>query len=751
MIDPQRYNVTWASPSQDAGGSMPLGNGDIGLNAWVEPTGDLLFYIGKTDSWGDNGRLLKVGRIRFTFDPAPASTPFAQTLHLEDGTMVVQYGPTAQNSTDAMTLRLWVDANRPIINLTVDSPHPRAVTAAIELWRTEPTTLPEIEISDIMLDRSQPGHQHAPTVVEPDTLLTDQADRIGWYHHNAKSVGPALTAGQQGITGFERPDPLRHRTFGAVIQAENGVRLDDRHLQSPATTSHRFPIAVLTQHPATPEQWLAGVETTLTEYDQSSLAERRAAHETWWQSFWERSWIHATASEDGERADAEFVSQSYALQRYLQACAGRGAYPIKFNGSIFNVPYPGKPGDADYRRWGPGYWWQNTRLPYFSMCVAGDYDLLQPLFQLYARDLFDLWRHRTQAYFGYDGIFFSECVYFWGDVFTETYGWTPMAERDDPLQESGYHKWEWVGGLEMVWLMLDYYEYTEDRVFLQDTLLPYAEQILIFFENFYPTDEAGKLVLHPAQALETWWESTNPMSEVAGLHAVTARLLALPEALTGAAQRANWQALQHKLPGLPVREVGGTRMLAPAATYADERNIENPELYAVFPFRLFTFNRPDSDLALAALEQRLHRGHFGWRQDDLFMTYLGLTEQARAALVSRARMQNHDALSASDPDRAMPNPSRFPAFWGPNYDWFPDQCHGGVLATTLQSMLLQWDGRQIYLFPAWPSEWDVAFKLHAPYNTLIEGRYVDGELVEYQVTPPERAGDVIIVSAIERD
>lgn len=752
MTYPQRYNVIWTSPSQDANGSMPLGNGDTGLNAWVDSTGDLVFYIGKTDSWGDNGRLLKVGRIRFTFDPAPPLTPFAQTLRLEDATMVVQYGPAEQASADTVTLRLWVDANHPIINLTVDSPRPRAVTAAIELWRTEPTTLPEIEISDIMLDRSQPDNQHAPTVVEPDTLLTRQQHRIGWYHHNLKSVGPALTAEQQGLSAFERPDPLLHRIFGAIIQAENGVPLDDQHLQSPAATSHSFQIPVLTQHPSTPEQWLAGVETILAAGEEvsgdksSAFVERRAAHTQWWQDFWARSWIHVTVPHSDGQADAELVSQSYALQRYLQACAGRGAYPIKFNGSIFNTPYPGKPGDADYRRWGSGYWWQNTRLPYFSLCAAGDFDLLQPLFQLYARDLFTLWRYRTQTYFGYDGIFFSECVYFWGDVFTETYGWTPYAERDDPLQESGYHKWEWVGGLELVWLMLDYYEHREDASFLQDTLLPYAEQILIFFDHFYPTDEAGKLVMHPSQALETWWVCTNPMSEVAGLQAVTARLLALPEAMTGAEQRATWQALQHKLPDLPSHDVEGRRMLAPAAAFANKRNVENPELYAVFPFRLIAFNRPDSDLGLAALEHRTHRGHFGWRQDDLFMTYLGLAEQAQAALVSRARLQNHDSLSASDPDRAMSNQARFPAFWGPNYDWTPDQCHGGVLTTTLQTMLLQWDGRQIYLFPAWPADWDVDFKLHAPYNTLVEGRYVNGELLDLHVTPPERAGDVTVIT-----
>jgi hypothetical protein len=37
--------VVWDTPSRDSSGSMPLGNGDIGLNVWVEEEGDLLFYL----------------------------------------------------------------------------------------------------------------------------------------------------------------------------------------------------------------------------------------------------------------------------------------------------------------------------------------------------------------------------------------------------------------------------------------------------------------------------------------------------------------------------------------------------------------------------------------------------------------------------------------------------------------------------------------------------------------------------------
>jgi hypothetical protein len=85
---------------------------------------------------------------------------------------------------------------------------------------------------------------------------------------------------------------------------------------------------------------------------------------------------------------------------------------------------------------------------------------------------------------------------------------------------------------------------------------------------------------------------------------------------------------------------------------------------------------------------------------------------------------------------------RFPVMWGPNYDWTPDQCHGSVAMTALQRMLVQYEGEQIFLLPAWPKEWDVQFKLHAPQNTVISGEVQDGKIQELLVIPAERKNDI---------
>ena len=850
---PDTFNVVWDSPSNDHHGSMPLGNGDITVNAWVDPGGTLVFYIGKSDSWDDNARLLKIGKVRVTLDPAPLVSPFHQELTLNAGTMDVRYG-------DGTTLRVWVDANHPAIHVDVAGKKSITATAIVEMWRTNQFELPSIECSDVMTDRSKPGNMHAPTIVEPDTVLTGLTGRIGWYHHNIKSVGPAIHAETQGVTGFQREDPLLHRTFGAVITTANGKRLDDARLQSPAAKEHRFAIHVLTRHPATPESWRKDLDALVAATEKTPLEKRRQAHEKWWGDFWSRSWIRATQNPNarstatlvpanqhplrigvdqsgankfpgeirntrvpenftgpftleaevkpdaggqgrifdkitvggsdgflldlqsgnslrlingettlvGKNAlpagqwahvvaavdaagwrvtvngklvldtanaatgdDAAYVSQMYALQRFITACAARGRYPIKFNGSLSTVPSEGAPGDGDYRRWGPGYWWQNTRLPYLSLCASGDFEMMEPLFRMYVDELLPLNKYRTKHYFGFDNAaYYIECIDFWGDVFNETYGWQPQAERKDPLQTSGWHKWEWVAGPELVWMMLDAYDHTGDVKLLQQRILPTADAVIRFFDNYYKTDGQGRLVMHPSQAVETWWDCTNPMPELAGLRAISARLLALPESATPPASRAYWITFAAKLAPLPTRDTPSGKALAPAEIFKAKNNIENPELYAVFPFRLCSFEKDNRDLGIQALKHRWDRGNFGWRQDDIFMAYLGLTDDARQNLVARAR--NHDQNS------------RFPAFWGPNYDWVPDQGHGGVLMKVFQAMLMQTDGQKIFLLPAWPKDWDVEFRLHAPGNTVLEGVFRNGKLASLKVTPDSRRADVVM-------
>ena len=150
---------------------------------------------------------------------------------------------------------------------------------------------------------------------------------------------------------------------------------------------------------------------------------------------------------------------------------------------------------------------------------------------------------------------------------------------------------------------------------------------------------------------------------------------------------------------------------------------------SVFPFRIFSVGKSDLELGRETFTTRIQREDVGWQQISIQAALLGLTAEAKQMLIQRAANKNGSM--------------RFPAIWGPNYDWLPDQCHGGNLLNTAQTMLMQSEGRRIILFPAWPKEWNVSFKLHAPLNTTVEGELRNGTVTTLTVTLPSRAADVV--------
>lgn len=93
---------------------------------------------------------------------------------------------------------------------------------------------------------------------------------------------------------------------------------------------------------------------------------------------------------------------------------------------------------------------------------------------------------------------------------------------------------------------------------------------------------------------------------------------------------------------------------------------------------------------------------------------------------------------------------RFSWFWEAGHDWIPDLDNGGTGMITLESMLMQSDGKRIQLLPAWPGDWTVDFKLHAPYQTTVEGHVESGKITNLRVTPQSRTKDVVFVSQDEQ-
>jgi alpha-L-fucosidase 2 len=243
-----RLNVVWDSPSESSFGSMPLGNGDVGANVWVEPNGDLLFYIGKVDAL-DAGHLLPIlGRARLRFAPPLDVRNFRQTLVLEDGAVRVEAG--------GVELSVWVDANNPVIRVTGMSKTPVEVVTSFETLR-------------------------------PCSQQEDRRDCLAWGYRNNTSAWIKNVQVQNTAEFAARVhDPILNRTSGCRMSGTGFVRDGKTSLKLAAAEKIDLWVRVLSSQTATPEEWFA-------ELEQQVLSDW-SAHQAWWRAFWERSHISVT-------------------------------------------------------------------------------------------------------------------------------------------------------------------------------------------------------------------------------------------------------------------------------------------------------------------------------------------------------------------------------------------------------------------------------------------------------------------------
>ena len=727
--NPNLNNVTWNTPGVGFSGSMPVGNGDIGLNVWVEKSGDVLFYIGKTDAFDQNATLLKLatGRIHFEPNPFAGDSSFIQELLTGKGIIRIQEGKKT-------SISIWVDANNPVIHIETNSDG--IASLQLETWRNATNTMQPTQVSDMFKNLNGPDPY--PTYNTPDSILTDLTDRIGVLHHNTMFGNNSYEINMklQGLGDFitETSNPLKDRIFGAVALGEKYIKKDATTLIANGKGKAHAEIFCLTLQPSTPRKWIKAMEELIASTHKTPLTNARAAHEAWWKQFRTRSHVNISAPNTSDSAVVRRLSVAYNLCRFMNASAGRGAVPIKFNGSIFSY---GKDGNPDYRRWGgPGFWYQNQRLVYWPMLAQGDFDLMQPWFGMYHNSL-ELQKKRTLKFFNHAGAFYPETITFWGTEVSSHYGWTPFEERRSPVAECTYLTYYFQNGIEQMLMMYNYFAYTGDTAFARNILLPHADEITKFYDLHYQLDNHGKMHIGPAQALETYQVALNPLPEIAGLQYTLPKLLSLPAKLRSDEMTNRLKTLMTHLPAIPQREVNGRKMLAPAQLFDMEMNVENPELYAVFPYRLFGVGKPDTALAMNAFINRKYKSDVCWNQNVIDAVLLGMVDTARVLILDRAAPDRH-----SD--------SRFPAFWNMFNDWSPDVDHGGVLQTAVNYMLLQCEGTEIRLLPCWPTHWNVDFKLYAPDQTIIECAFQNGKITKLIVSPEHRLKDVVMPAFLKK-
>ena len=730
----QPATYEWTTPSSNSSESMPCGGGDIGMNVWVED-GDVLFYLSRSGCFDENNTLLKLGRFRIHLSKPFSMTSFRQQLVLNDGYCQVTDGQK--------WVLIWADVNKPVVHVEVSIEKEKTdVEVTYESWRTRDIVLTKRE-------RFQTSYKFAAPkglATRHDSIIAEK-DGVTFLHRNGDVTIFDATVSQQkmDVVKDRLYNPLKNLTFGGRMHGDQFAlkgKTRGRYASSdyegwtyqsvkPAQR-HAFCITL-----ATVQGTLAEWSAILRQTEQQIQTKRdQKLTRDWWHAFWQRSYIECRNVENGTMSDSSIsqLCRNYTLFRYMLGCNVRGQWPTKFNGGLFTFdPEYVNPTEEyrlspDYRNWGGGvHTAQNQRLVYWPMLKNGDYDLLLPQLEFYLQ-IYKNAEERSRLYWGHEGACLTEQIENYGLPCYPEYGTKRPAGFDPGMERNAWLEYEWDTCLEFCMMALEAHRYCGMDI---SRYLPMIHSCLRFFDEHYQylanmrgaktLDAKGKLVLYPGSGGETFKGAYNSTSTIAALRTVT-------EALMAYAKEQSDSSMLSRIPDITIRD----GMIAPALHYERVQNVETTQLYPVFPWRMYGVGRPDLDIARNTyLNDSLavkFRSHTGWKQDAIWAACLGLTDEAQRLVT----------LKLKD------GPHRFPAFWGPGYDWTPDHNWGGSGMIAFQEMLLQEVGDKLYLFPAWPRDWDIRFKLHASHGTIVEAELRDGKVLYTKVTPQERQHDIII-------
>lgn len=741
---PKRYNVCWTSQSQNSSESMPVGGGSVGLNVWVEK-GDILFYLSKSGAFDENNQLLKLGRCRLRIHPNPFESStmcdFKQELCLNESKVVISSGKTS--------VTLWVEVERPLVHVEVESAQPVEMEAGYESWRMCDRLLP---ISERTSCFSYSGY--APDIYTYRDNVEVDSNAVLFYHKNrADRLLFDFVLKQQKLE-TERGQLLNtqlHNTFGGQMQGRHftykgtadgiycGIPYRRFMLQSDkAVRKHHLSLALSVGQDVSLIQWKEQVKHLSLQADDYKSAHKRNLK--WWKEFWNRSYIYVNLDKGSEDKGYQ-IARNYQLFRYMLACNAYGDYPTKFNGGLFTFDAPFTPinnqvieGTPDFRAWGGGsHTAQNQRLVYWPMLKSGDFDMMRPQFEFYNRTYKNA-EIRVKKYWGHDGCCFTEHTETFGLPAASTWGFDHLPRLRPDTLEVGvlYNPWvqyHYTNQLEFSFMILQYAAYTGKSI--KEYMGFITSALTFFFEHYKyrqmkregrPYDLDNKLVIYPSTACETFKNIKNPTDISAALIASINALLKLPDTDLSISQKERWKERLSRVPDMTYGTVKGKKVLLPSVNPPQNINTDIPELYPVFPYGLLGVGKPGLEIAINTwysdfLNNR--KNYISWHQDAIFCARMGLTEEA----MEITQKKLCDA------------PRRFPAFWGPGHDYVPDHNWGGSGMIGLQEMLLQTDSNdQAVVLPAWPSDYDVSFKLHISHNRVVEVDYKNGKIVKERVS-----------------
>ncbi len=523
------------------------------------------------------------------------------------------------------------------------------------------------------------------------------------YGGNSTAPRSPVSFAQDGVAGLSETFQSQGQTFGFATAA-TAVGRNLQVSASPYTAvlnfkprtdgTYRVVVAVPKFTGGDP---LAAATPILTPALTGTATALEQPHLDWWDNFWSASHFQI----DNPDPQAAYLQTLYNLGLYYargvsgtpaSSAWGGGGGPFRSN--------------RDEVLWGANFWHYNTRNIFFPVLAANHPELTKAYFDQYIDNL-SVFRARTvaQNWSGVSsGVCVAESIFFNG------------VSRGGCTNSTGITSRILSSGPEAAYSMWGYYQSTGDSAFLSRAY-PFMKAVAQFHLEYSAVGADGERHIAPANGLETYWDVTDPVTDVAAMRqlfpavAEAATILGVDTALR--------TALTQAVTELPewYRDPKRLNVVAAAKEYsAPSHNLQNVELEAVFPWGLAgDSGNAETELFARTYAERkfpmTDTSGISWTNDDIIAARLGRGDDARHALL--AGVQKTQSYYGN----GMGNYGGYPQF-----EW------NTLTTTALQEMTVQGYDDLIRVVPAWPTTtpWSGSFSLRAGDGFIVSSQVVDG-------------------------
>ena len=698
-----KHDVVYKTPAMDGYEGFPLGNGDVGAMFWQNPTGYTV-QLNKCDLWDasgdtDGGEALRsAGRLTVDF-----GVPCHDFLYLgEFDSRLSMCKGMAQTRGEAPFLntrsQAWVQADGHVFLLACEATGQGDLKAtgvpvriALERW----------------------GSRVMPM----------------WY--STFNRNPAVGLGAARIQAEGRDvwltEPLSYGPFtiAARVLGDAGARPEIIHAHRGEITllakpSQKFTVAVaVVKTQKAGDDTVKAARKLLDDCEARTTEQLREAHAKWWADFWGKSFVSI---------GNDYLENLYYMHLYIMGSASRGDYPMMFNGGLF-LP------NHDIRNWNHAYLW-NIQQAYWSVAAAGHPELLKPFLDTYWR-IKPACEQYAKARGAPGGYLLCEMHTLHGamlgrDAYTMQNNFTPASQAAQFFDE--------------------YWRKTGDVAFLREKAYPMMKAAAEFYLKTLKWDAARNEYSLMSAPCEVWgsdegnWHR-NCITDMAMIRTSFARLVEI-SALLGVDEdkRKQWGDVLTKLPGWPVMGEKDKSVFG-VAFNGDNKPIIAPlhndsyarDCHPIFPsgaLGLKDQGSPLFDVACRTIKAYPLNKFGAIEPLATAAARLGLGEDAEAHLLSSVRRLQHfpnglfyninhmfvnsrykdlvkDPEFISQRDYITDRATRIQGF-APQTPFIQSghEPHG-ILAATINEMLLQSQDGVIRVFPATPKAWPASFQLLA--------------------------------------